>query len=145
MRTSVVRKQSFLDSSMELIRPLWENRVLRISWLMVGWYISSIAAGIYNKAYLNIHPLPILLTMAQSFVDVICCVIFLYLFLTIQIPRSWSEIKILGMLGLVHCVGTALTNWSTLESAASFTHTIKVCPPCSFLSFRLIHDFRYIC
>jgi drug/metabolite transporter (DMT)-like permease len=93
---------------------------------MIGWYISSIAAGIYNKAYLNLHPLPVLLTMAQSFVDVICCLIFLSGFMAIQKPRTWSEAKILGMLGLVHCVGTALTNWSTLESAASFTHTIKV-------------------
>ena len=111
---------------MDVVRPLWENRIIRITILMVGWYISSIAAGIYNKAYLNIHPLPVLLTMSQSVIDVACCVIFLSLFMTVQKPRTWTEIKILGMLGLVHCVGTALTNWSTLESTASFTHTIKV-------------------
>lgn len=111
---------------MELIRPMWEHRLTRISILMVGWYITSIAAGIYNKAYLNHHPLPVLLTMAQSIADVLCCLLFLYLFLAVQVPRTRSEIKILAMLGLVHCVGTALTNWSTLESSASFTHTIKV-------------------
>jgi solute carrier family 35 protein E1 len=112
-----------------VVRPLWENRIIRITILMVGWYISSIAAGIYNKAYLNIHPLPVLLTMSQSVIDVACCVIFLSLFMTVQKPRTWTEIKILGMLGLVHCVGTALTNWSTLESTASFTHTIKASEP----------------
>lgn len=112
---------------MELVRRIWDHRLLRITILMLGWYISSIASGIYNKAYLNIHPLPTLLTMSQSVGDVVCCVIFLYLFLSIQTPKTVSEIKILGMLGLVHCIGTGLTNWSTLASAASFTHTIKVC------------------
>lgn len=111
---------------MEVVRRIWDHRMTRITILMLGWYISSIASGIYNKAYLNIHRLPILLTMAQSLGDVVCCLIFLYIFLSVQKPRTWTEIKILAMLGLVHCIGTALTNWSTLASAASFTHTIKV-------------------
>lgn len=115
-----------VPQAMEVIRRIWDHRLTRITILMLGWYISSIASGIYNKAYLNIHRLPILLTMAQSIGDVVCCVIVLYIFLSVQKPRTWSEIKILAMLGLVHCVGTALTNWSTLASAASFTHTIKV-------------------
>jgi drug/metabolite transporter (DMT)-like permease len=121
---------------MEALRRVWDNRLLRITVLMVGWYITSIAAGIYNKAYLNLHPLPVLLTMAQSVADVLCCLLFLYLFLSIQRPKSWGEIRILAILGLVHCVGTALTNWSTLESAASFTHTIKV-------PREIHHDYVY--
>lgn len=126
-----------LHSTMSLVSRIWDNRVVRITLLMIGWYITSIAAGIYNKAYLNVHPLPVLLTMAQSVIDVVCCVVFLYLFLAVQFPRTASEIKILAMLGLFHCVGTLLTNWSTLESSASFTHTIKVRPPPPSTHFRL--------
>lgn len=105
------------------------TRIIKITLMMLAWYITSISAGIYNKAYLNLHRLPIFLTFAQSFVDLLCGIIFLGIFSKIQILKTIYETKMLALLGLVHFIGTILTNWSTLESAASFTHTIKAAEP----------------
>lgn len=103
------------------------TRFWKIAFLIVLWYITSIFAGIYNKAFLNIHRLPLLLTFMQGFMDVLCGVLFLSFYTGLYSLKSFYEIKMLSLLGLVHFVGTLLTNWSTLESSASFTHTIKVC------------------
>lgn len=111
----VIVMSSFLDA-----------RFWKITIYIILWYITSIFAGIYNKAFLNIHRLPILLTFSQGFVDVLCGVIFLFFYSRVYMLHSIYEAKMLSLLGLIHFVGTLLTNWSTLESSASFTHTIKV-------------------
>lgn len=101
----------------------------RFAWvlfLMVVWYITSIAAGVYNKDFLNRYNLPMLLTLCQSFAGVLGGLTALGSLKRIQFFSTWLELRILILLGLVHCVGTVLTNISTAKSTASFTHTIKV-------------------
>ena len=101
------------------------KKQFKIFVLILLWYITSIAAGLYNKEFLDIYPLPIVLTVCQSLMGVICGLIFLVSWSGVQYFRTSYELGILFLLGLVHCVGTVLTNVSTLKSAASFTHTIK--------------------
>jgi len=112
-----------------------------IIFYIVGWNITSITAGIYNKEFLDLHGLPVLLTLCQSFMGVICGLVVLGGLSKLQLNlSSLFEFKILILLGLVHCVGTVLTNISTLMSAASFTHTIKVRNPPGALSPLLSRD-----
>ncbi|XP_049848606.1 uncharacterized protein LOC126315395 [Schistocerca gregaria] len=108
---------------------LWKRPGFRISILMVSWYITSIASGIYNKAFLNLYPLAVLLTTFQSFVDALICFLVLRYLSLLRFWKNVNEMKILATLGFMHCIGTLLTNWSTLESSASFIHTIKASEP----------------
>jgi solute carrier family 35, member E1 len=102
------------------------KRLLWVFFLMVMWYITSIAAGVYNKDFLLKHDLPMLLTLCQSFAGVVGGLVALGSLRRIQYFSTTQELKILILLGLVHGVGTVLTNISTARSTASFTHTIKV-------------------
>lgn len=112
------------------------KRLLWVVFLMVMWYITSIAAGVYNKAFLLKHDLQMLLTLAQSFAGVVGGLIVLGALRRVQFFTSWQELRILILLGLVHAVGTVLTNISTAKSTASFTHTIKARKGCElFLCF----------
>jgi hypothetical protein len=127
------RKNTMVDS--------W--KLFKVVTLMVAWYITSIAAGVYNKEFLNLYELPMVLTLCQSFAGVVFGLVVLSSMGQLQFLQSMYELSTLGLLGAVHVVGTVLTNISTGKSSASFTHTVKVCVPSTPPSYSSLFFFFF--
>ncbi|PNW80135.1 hypothetical protein CHLRE_08g379350v5 [Chlamydomonas reinhardtii] len=97
--------------------------------MFAGWYAANIAFNIYNKQLLKAFAFPLTITEAQFLVG--SCVTLVAWGSGLQrAPKiTWSTIKNVLPLAVVHTLGNLLTNMSLGAVAVSFTHTIKAMEP----------------
>jgi solute carrier family 35 protein E1 len=105
------------------------QKTVKVAGILLAWWIFSVTAGIYNKAYLDIYSMPIFLTFAQSLCGAVSGFIALNILKQWQTISNIKEFKFLAVLTSAHEIGTLLTNMSTSAASASFMHTVKAAEP----------------
>ncbi|KAG2452404.1 hypothetical protein HYH02_002647 [Chlamydomonas schloesseri] len=97
--------------------------------MFAGWYAANIAFNIYNKQLLKAFAFPLTITEAQFLVGSAVTLVAWGSGLQRMPKITWSTIKNVLPLAVVHTLGNLLTNMSLGAVAVSFTHTIKAMEP----------------